>query len=150
MGCFMSDQENEVEVTKGKSGCLKFFVVAVLLFAAIGFFMDDEAPQKAWYSGGNLHQENALAWQNADYANKIATSADIIASLWKGEMLNQSIQNKITSVEDIKPFATELVVFMDKATEKDPDPDLNEKLYTNQKVGDMAAMGAIMMGWTKK
>ncbi|VFQ43482.1 hypothetical protein [Desulfoluna butyratoxydans] len=154
----MSDQENDVKTTKGKKGCLPFFIVAVLLFTAIGFFMDDEAPQnptstptqKAWYSGGSLHQASALSWQDADYADKLATSADFIATLWNGKRFNPTVHNKIQSVDDIKPFAKELVVFLDKATEKNPDAEQNKKVYTNQKVSDMAVMGMMMMGWTKK
>lgn len=107
-----------------------------------------DAPEK-WYVGGNLHQSNAIKWQNADYHNKLATSADIIAALWKDKKLIEKIQSRIFLPDDIKPFAKELVVFMDKATEKNPDPELNKKMFTNQKVNEMAVMGVIMMGWTK-
>ena len=103
-------------------------------------------PEK-WYEGGTLHQENGLVWQKASNKNKLATCADIVANMWSKKMFKQAIQNKIHSVDDLKPLAQELVVALDGAFKKDEDDAINEQIFTNQKVTGTAAILITMMGW---
>ena len=104
---------------------------------------------KKWYEGGTLHNAGALEWQKANHGDKLATCSDFVAKLWEREDFKPSIRNSIHSVEDMRPYAQELVDFLDAATRKGPDPDKNRMLYTNQKVSEMAAIGIVMMQWGK-
>ena len=102
-----------------------------------------------WYQGSTLSKATALEWQEATYENKLATCADIIAKLWKDDALNSSIQNQIASVDDMKPFAEQLVVDLDEVMRKIPDQKKNEVVYANQTVTEMAVATLILNKWTK-
>lgn len=105
--------------------------------------------KKLWYEGGTLHQANALQWQVATHRDKLATAADFLTSLWTKHSFKPQIQTRISSVDDLKPLAVEMVKFLDSATEPEADPQKNKQLYVNQKVSSMASMGLILMGWMK-
>lgn len=100
-----------------------------------------------WYEGGTLHKASAIDWQTASHENKLATCADIVAVLWEGKSLKPAIQNKINSIDDMRPYAEELVVWLDKAMEPLSDPAENRRVYVNQTVAGMATMGIVLMGW---
>lgn len=102
-----------------------------------------------WYSGGTLHQASLLDWQNASYKNKLATSADFVAKTWKDQSFKPEIQSQISSIDDLRILADEMVVFIDTASEPQDDHELNAKMYANQKVSEFAAIGFIMMQWVK-
>jgi hypothetical protein len=103
-----------------------------------------------WYQGGTLHKAKALEWQEcSDYQNKLATCSDFIAEMWRTEKFTSSIQNKIKAVDDIRPFAIELVSCLNAGFEKDPDPATNDKLFANQDVAGWAALCMKTMGWLK-
>ena len=102
-----------------------------------------------WYEGGTLHSANALEWQAATYENKLATCADVIASLWSKKLLSNEIANSITSMDSMRPLAEELVRELDDATKPHPDPETNRQIYVNQKVSSFASMIIIMKGWNK-
>jgi len=95
-----------------------------------------------------LHRASALEWQNASQANKLATCADFVAGMWQNGNLKSSISNRLTKIDDVRPYAQELVDFLDAAFERDPDPAQNRRMYTNQTVASFAAMGMVSMGWT--
>ena len=105
--------------------------------------------QNVWYEGGNLHNANAIEWQNADYDNKLATAGDFIATIWMDNGFNKSIQGSIKSLVDVKILAKELVICLDEAFEKDPDPEQNEFLFTNQMVSSATVICMVLMGWTE-
>ena len=72
--------------------------------------------------------------------------------MWRLEKLKPSIANTITPSEDmadIKPYALELVAFLDEALVMHPDPERNRMLYANQPVSEMAALGMFTMAWAK-
>lgn len=104
---------------------------------------------RSWYQGGTLHSKSALEWQTAWAADKLATCADFVTKMWTNGNLKPSIANNISTVDDVRPYAEELVDFLDAAFKPDPDPEQNRKLFTNQTVSSTAAIGMITMGWTK-
>ncbi len=112
--------------------------------------VETQAPSYAarkWYEGGTLHKASAIDWQTADAEDKLATCGDIVAVLWKGKSLKPAIQNRIHSIDDMRPYAEELVVCLDKATEPLSDPAENRRVYVNQTVAGMATIGIVLMGW---
>ena len=110
------------------------------------------APQpkrKAWYSGGTLHKKSAIEWQTASSTDKLATCADFVTTMWQNGNLKPSIANRLSTVDDVRPYAQELVDFLNAAFKTDPDPEQNRKLFTNQTVSSTAVIGMVTMGWTK-
>jgi hypothetical protein len=100
-----------------------------------------------WYEGGTLHNASALEWQEANYDDKLATCADFISGLWQNKKLKPALQSQIQSMEDIRTLAQKLVKEMDAAMKKDENSEENRKMYTNQKVSEMAALLMLSMGW---
>ncbi len=100
--------------------------------------------------GGTLHQETAIEWQSADAADKLATCGDFVTALWQKGNLKPSIVNKFSTVDDVRPYAEELVRFLDAAFKSELDPVANHKLYANQTVAGTAAIGMVTMGWTSE
>ena len=102
-----------------------------------------------WYSGGTLHNKSALEWQTASPQDKLATCADLVTTMWQNGDLKPSIANNLSTVDDVRPYAQELVDFLDTAFKPDPDLEQNRKMFTNQTVSYFAATGMVTMGWTK-
>jgi len=104
-------------------------------------------PVEKWYQGGTLHDKSALEWQTASRANKLATCADFVTAMWQNGNLKPSIANNISTVDDVQPYAQELVDFLDAAFKPHPDAKHNRVLFTNQTISECAAIGMIMMEW---
>ena len=104
---------------------------------------------RKWYEGGTLHRASALEWQKSDYANKLATCADFVSAMRQKKLLKPSIQNQIQSMDDLRPFAQQLVDNLDAATKKETDPQENTKMYANQTVSDIALMLVILLEWAE-
>jgi len=107
-----------------------------------------------WYKGGNLHNKTALDWQKASYSNKLATCADFITKAVTSGMIKESLRTKLDTtkekyIQELRPYAEELVDFIDATTEKENDPIENQKLFANQEVSEIAIMGMMMMDWMK-
>lgn len=109
------------------------FVIALLVVCV-------PAISGEWYQGGTLHGATVREWKNATYQNKLATCGDMVANLWLKGLTNFEINNP---PDDFKPYAQELVVFIDTATE-------GIDAVNTYKVSELAAMGAVMMGWSKQ
>lgn len=107
------------------------------------------AKADAWYEGGTLHQANALQWQKASDADKLATCSDLVAAIYKNKSFKPELQQAIKSVDDFRPFAEELVKALNRAFKEDPNTKNNAKIFTNQKVPDTAVMLMMLMGWLK-
>jgi hypothetical protein len=103
-----------------------------------------------WEEGGTLHRKSALDWQLASDSDKLATCADFVAKTWDNNEFKSQIQKAIKSVDDMKPYAEELVEFLDNATKRFPDEEMNRKVYTNQDVAGLSVVGMSIMGWVKK
>lgn len=102
-----------------------------------------------WYEGGTLHKKSAIEWQTAPSRDKLATCADFVTTMWQNGDLKSSITNKLSTVDDVRPYAQELVDFLDAAFKADPNPEQNRKLFANQTVSSTAVIGMVTMGWTK-
>lgn len=106
------------------------------------------APVK-WYEGGTLHQRSGLDWQSGTYEDKLATCADILATLWTNGKLKTELSDKIKNVNDLKPLAEQLVTELDAAFEPEADAEKNKQMFTNQTVSTTAGLVMIMSGWIK-
>lgn len=120
----------------------KIFIAVIIMFTGT-------CNAGEWYEGGTLTDKGALNWQNASFANKIASSSDLVAAMYQKHLLNASITSTIKDVNDLAPYAIQLAVCVDGATKKEADPKENKKIYTNQTVSGMAAICVMMMGWAK-
>ncbi|HEY3983180.1 hypothetical protein [Cedecea sp.] len=135
---------------KGFNTQLSYFLKSIfILFFAILALSTNSAFAKDWYQGGTLHEANALTWQKATQQNKLATCADFIAGLYSKDLLAPEISEKMKSVEDFKPYASELVKQLDAAFAPESDPAQNKKMFTNQTVKSTAMMLMIMMKWVQ-
>ena len=123
---------------------IKHTKVLGLLFVALLILFPGTAIAAEWYEGGNLHEATISEWKKATPENKLATCGDFIAALFQHEQLNLPI----TTVESIKPYAQELVSFIDLATEEDEDESFNEYI-DSQTVQSFVISGVLMMGWTE-
>jgi hypothetical protein len=72
-----------------------------------------------------------------------------LTGMWQNGHLKPSIANRFSTVDNIRPYAQELVDFLDAEFKPDPDLEENQKLFTNQTVASTAAIGMVMMEWTK-
>lgn len=122
------------------------FLVASMALPA-GYKPISAAQADAWYEGGTLHQANALQWQKASEADKLATCSDLVAVIYKNKSFKPELQQTIKSVDDFRPLAEELVKALNAAFKEDPDTKNNAKIFTNQKVPDTAVMLMMLMGW---
>lgn len=104
---------------------------------------------RKWYEGGTLHRKSALDWQKATGANKLATCADLVAALHKNGSLKTSMSNRIKSIDDLLPYAIELRSFLDAAFERDPDDQINRRMYANQTVSSATAIAVVMLKWNE-
>lgn len=100
-----------------------------------------------WYEGGTLSDKDALVWQEASQANKIATSAHFVAVMATDDRLKSKMSIKITSAEELKIYATQLSTCIDGATEKNPDEKENKATFSNQSVSALGGICATLMGW---
>lgn len=126
-----------------------FFKSVLLLFLATLAINANNAFAKNWYQGGTLHEANALSWQKATQQDKLATCADFIAGLYSKDLLAPEISEKMKSVDDFKPYASELVKQIDAAFSPESDSAKNKRMFANQTVKSTAMMLMIMMKWVQ-
>lgn len=105
--------------------------------------------QTKWWKGGTLHKKSILEWQDADARDKLATCADFVGGTWKDGNFIPKIQNSIVTVDDMRPYAEELVAFIDAAGKRHENAKQNEILYANQDVAGFASLGVVTMKWVK-
>ncbi|QDU97459.1 hypothetical protein [Lignipirellula cremea] len=118
---------------------------AVAMARAQGTVRRRDDLAKLWYGHGSLHQKTALDWQQASVDDKLGTCADLLALTWMQKDLMPSIQEKIRSVNDLRPYAEELVAYVDQATVRLPDEAANRA-----KFGDMQVMMIVARGMEEK
>jgi hypothetical protein len=90
-------------------------------------FADEDEKDKEWYEGGNLHDGDVSDWNRASYKNKLATCADFVAKLYQGQF---------ERVDEIRPYAGELVGCIDEAIKAD---------YPNIEKEDIAGFAVLCM-----
>ncbi|NEQ45648.1 MAG: hypothetical protein F6K00_19725 [Leptolyngbya sp. SIOISBB] len=104
---------------------------------------DLKRAEEEWYKGGTLHQANTLQWKNASSANKLATSADMLAALGNDGQLIPEIAAKARTPEDIKPLAQDLANGIDALLMEISD----EEYLADQQVSDAAVLVLTVAGW---
>ena len=104
---------------------------------------------KKWYEGGTLHQKSGLDWQKASRADKLATCADFLTKTRLDKKLKAQVVRQIASVDDLRPYANQLVDFLDAAFMPDVDPDRNRELFENQTIAGTAAIAMVTLEWTQ-
>jgi hypothetical protein len=84
--------------------------------------------QTPWFVGGNLHKATVKQWRNATYTNRLATSADFVASTQKVDF---------GDMDKFKTMATE--------TEECISTAVSGENVDNQKVSDIAVGCLILL-----
>jgi hypothetical protein len=127
---------------------LKMLLIVLVCTIVVVAVTETEAKLK-WYEGGTLHKLSALDWQKATYGNKLATCADFVAHAWVNKKLKDNLAGKIHSVNDLRPYAVELVAFLDAATRPEKNARKNKQLFAKQDISELAAMGMLLLEWLK-
>ena len=114
---------------------LVVLVVCILLAACGGSepaspIKTSAPPTKAWYDGGTLHNATAAEWKAATDANRLATSADWATVMTGWDTLTVA-----------RVLATDLRLCVNEAVKASP---------AQQKVNELAAACAVLMGWESK
>ena len=114
---------------------LRKITALLLLLFYILFIFVVVAMAAEWYAGGTLHKATVAEWKEATDANKLATCVDFIVGLHQKGNLNLTI----TTIESIRPYANQLVIVIDAAT------DGSE--FNHKPVTEIAVAGMFMMDW---
>jgi len=102
-----------------------------------------------WHENGTLRGKSALEWQAAPAWNKLATCAELISTMWREGHLRPAIADRLSGVDDIRPYARRLVKTLDTALEAHPDLEQNREEFAHQTVVTAAKEAMIELGWTK-
>lgn len=121
------------------------FVIVCLAFLVHVQAQAQQVTEDNWYKGGNLHEKRVRDWRVATYRNKLATCADFVANGAKNKIFVPKVQNAIQYREDIKPYAKELVDFINEATAAE-----GTSIFVDERIDTMALTGMKLMGWYKK
>ncbi|MGR3071466.1 hypothetical protein ABMY53_10520 [Vibrio vulnificus] len=141
-------------------GCLGFIVMVIVGSLIIGSCVDQDSTSSStqtttqsaapkWYENGGLTDKGALVWQQAPYSKKLATAADIYAFFYQQNKLSPSISSNISNVDDLKPYAENLVASLDQAFKPMPTKEENEKIFANQTVSETSVILMTMQGHLK-
>ncbi len=84
-------------------------LVVVATIAIVSEDMSRQAVSREWYEGGTLHKKTALEWQTASPEDKPATCSDFVAGMWEDGNLKPSIADNVSTADDFRPYAQELV-----------------------------------------
>lgn len=121
---------------------LGFLFAVALLFAMPTYAAE-------WYTGGTLHDGNGLDWQKASYANKLASTGDLVSAALDRKLLNAKVSGSIRSMNDIKGLSMQLVRELDVVFEPLASASENRRTFANQGVRETSIMLMMMMGWLK-
>ena len=119
---------------------IRLTLLTSLIFCSIG-------QAEEWDEGGTLTSSGILEWQQATAANKLASSADFLTTLYLQDMLNESIVTDIDSIDALKPYAIELVACIDAASGINPDEEKNKQIYATQSVAWFSSICVLSKGW---
>lgn len=97
----------------------------------------NEDTQLEWYEKGDLHEKIIAQWRRADYDNKLATCAGILAIYWRNNKTTIPI-----NMDNIKDYAKILVQDVDTTIQKVPGLD-------GRSVSEMVVAAAIAKGWIR-
>lgn len=112
----------------------RYFTMALILIA-----ISSNVPSFAaeWYEGGNLHQAKMREWKKAYQQNKLSTCAGIISVF----ALNNYLKIPVKNIDDVKPYATQLLGIIDFWANSNGTIDENETVYT------IALLGMLHFDW---
>ena len=85
-----------------------------------------------WYDGGTLHKKTMKDWRSANYANRLATAADVVTAISKSRGIS------FASMDDVKEQAVALEREISAAGEG--------SYADNQPVSQVAAACLVLMG----
>ena len=112
-----------------------------------------QAPSREWWEvTGTLHNASALEWQDASYANKLATCGDLMVIYWENGVLSERISRDFESrnMDRVRFWADSLVIVLDIVMERFPEEEENERMFANQSVPEMAALILMTSNWIKR
>jgi len=101
---------------------------------------------KKWYEGGTLSGKTMGDWARATPEDRLASCADLLASLWIAKKLTPRIQDSVSTVDELKPFAEQLRIALDTAVDKSKTPDA-KKLMFAQPISETAVLVLTMMAY---
>ncbi|MDQ2216366.1 hypothetical protein [Vibrio parahaemolyticus] len=143
-------------------GCLSLVVIALLGAVTLSMCTNEQTSstpensqvssaqsQPKWYENGGLHDKGALDWQTAPYSQKLASAADIYAFFYQQNKLSPSIASNISNVDDLRPYAENLVASLDEAFKPRPTKEENENMFANQTVSETSVILLTMQGHLK-
>jgi hypothetical protein len=83
-----------------------------------------------WYEGGTLHRKNGRDWRLATERDRLATSADIAAKFFEGQL---------DSMSEMRVYANEMNTCVSETND--------DGIADDMRVAEIAAACAILMGW---
>ena len=122
--------------TSKKIGCIVIFILFwVIIVIVLTTGGDDNSSSKQttnqeWYSGGTLHQAIIADWKVASDKNKLATSADMMATV-----------DNTVSMDELRIRAENLNKCIDEAV------DIDETVIDESKVSEVGALCIIALGY---
>jgi hypothetical protein len=108
-------------------------ILFVFVFACSNSNNSTKSQSDEWYVGGTLHKATVSEWKNATERNKLATCADIVASIKKFH--NDSYNGDVTSM---KRDAIQMMNCIDETVKG------NVAENANMKINEIAAACSIL------
>ena len=115
-------------------------MMKVALGAALVWLMSSFLLAQAdWREGNTLHGVNGYAWLEASETDKLATVAEILSGTYEQGLLNPEIMSDVNEIDDLRPYAEELVSQTDeflyeKGNDDGPREALSDVEMRNEKV----------------
>ena len=109
-------------------------VVAILLLTLSSAA---QGHQERWYTGGNLHRASAAEWNSSSHANRLATSADFVASIMGTDAVRRETRGDINR---LRPRAERMKSCIDDA--------LAGNNSRTIRVSEIGAACAVLLGYT--
>lgn len=123
---------------------------AILFFAAL--FLTQAVMAAEWYEGGTLHKANALEWQQATEANKLATVSDFLANAYKGGLLTDRATAVLTEagLPAFKQISEALVKEVNAVLALEKQNPKNNEFVAKQDIASLVAVAMSLSGIVKK
>lgn len=108
----------------------------------------DGSSSGEWLYDCNLIGGNGLDWQVATYSDKLATCGTIMLMTWQENYLIPRISQNISNYNDLRPYAEELLIYLDITFQDDlDDPETNRIVFSNLTIIDTATLSMAVKGW---
>lgn len=93
-----------------------------------------------WYLVSNIMNDTGFSWLQASDDVKLSTAANIYAYFYNENQLAPQIQKSLKGMNDLKPYAQQLVATLDQVYTSTPEADQDPNLYLNQTVSSTAVI----------